>query len=898
MVVKVPDPEHVQDGALEDLPFRTLAKQLAIPCWISDPDGTIIWVNDAWIEYTGRDAEKIAAEGLKPLHDRAIYGQVVRRWEEVKTAAVAAEMVFPLRGKGGEFRPFLTRVTPIHDRTGRITHWFGTNTDVSVQSETEAKLRASDEQLREMFERAGDGIFITDADGRLVDANAAACEMGQYTREELLAKTVWDLIDQGEQGALSEARDREDSIRDWKIKRKDGSFLDVEVSSRRLSDGRRLGVARDFSTRRRLAELEAQTLSELVKVQTARASEAERHLQRFWDASQDLFAIVSSVDGVPRFINERAWNAILGYSAEQITSMRLIDLVHPEDRDRTIQMRRSKLGERAYFGFENRFVRSDGGHVWLSWNVVREGELIYCSARDITEETLAQDKLARSEREFRLFVAGVVDYALLMLSPQGVVTTWNAGAQRIKGYAADEIVGQHISVFYTDEDRAAGRASTALKAAAELGRYEAEGWRVRKDGSQFWANAVIDAIRDESGELVGFAKITRDITERREAQLELQRASERLAHSQKMEAVGQLTGGIAHDFNNLLMVVGGQAELLRSRIGDEARARRSLESIVAATKRGQELTRHLLAFGRRQRLNPEPVSLASLAAGLRALLRSSLGASIEISVDCPEGLWTVDIDVGEWELAMLNMAVNSRDAMPDGGSLSIAARNIVLAADEAAVELCGDFVQLTVSDTGTGIPADILPRVAEPFFTTKEVDKGTGLGLSQVYGFAQQSGGAMAVRSELGLGTTIVIHLPRSARAAASQRETSPATARAGLDVLCVEDNPEVADVAAGLLQHMGHTARVASSALVAVRMLEQGPRPDLVFSDIVMAGEMDGLALARHIRSRWPNLPVLLATGYSQAAVGIGDEFPILAKPYQVADLSAALNNLVAAPP
>ncbi len=885
-----PDLEAARATAPPDLPFRELARQLATPCWISDPEGRIIWVNDAWVAYTGWDVERVTAEGLKPLHDPGTYGDVVRRWEAVKAAGVAAEMVFPLRDKAGNFRPFLTRVTPIRDQTGTIAHWFGTNTDVLIQSETEARLRASDEQLREMFERAGDGIFLTDDQGQLVDVNAAACAMGQFTRDELLGKSVSDLIDQGEQHALADARGRDNSIRDWKIRRKDGSFLEVEVSSRRLSDGRRLGVARDVSVRRRLAELELRALNELVEVQTARATEAERQLQRFWDASQDLFAIVSNLDGVPRFINARAWEAVLGYSAEHITTTRLMDLVHPDDRSRTVQMRQSRLDQKAYFGFENRFVKRDGGLVWLSWNVVREGDLIYCNARDITEEKLAQEELARSERQFRLLVASVVDYALFMLNPEGVVTNWNAGAERIKGYAADEIIGKHFSVFYTEQDRADDRPAIALRTAATEGRYEAEGWRVRKDGSLFWANVVIDAIRDETGELVGFAKITRDITERREAQLELQRANERLAHAQKMEALGQLTGGVAHDFNNLLMVMGGQAELLRSRIGRDPRSNRSLDAITAAANRGQALTRHLLAFGRRARLNPAPVSLTSHALDLRALLGASLGASVEVTVNCPDDLWTVEVDVNEWELAMLNMAVNSRDAMPDGGCLTIKAKNVVLPADASEASLRGDFVELSVSDTGAGIPADILPKVIEPFFTTKEVDKGTGLGLSQVYGFVQQSGGQMTVHSELGAGTTITIYLPRSAEPAAAAIAASRDDASERLDILCVEDNPDVADVAAGLLEHMGHTARIANSASAAVRMLEQGPAPDVVFSDIVMAGDMDGLALARHIRKRWPELPVLLATGYSRAAARIGDEFPIIGKPYQIAELNDAL--------
>jgi PAS domain S-box-containing protein len=883
------------DGAstIDNLPFREVAQQLATPCWISDAEGRIVWVNDAWIAYTGVDVEKIKTEGLRALHDPAVYADVVAKWEEVKAGGAAGEMVFPLRGRGGVLRPFHTRVVPLRDGNGAINRWFGVNTDVSAQSEAQSRLRSSEEQLREVFDRAADAIFITDAQGRLVDVNAAACALGQYSREELLAKSVWELIEPDKEAALIGARSQEDSTRDWKIRRADGSFVEVEVSSRRLSDGRRLGVARDVSARREAEQAERQTLSRLVDAQTARASEAERLLRHFWDSSRDLFAIVSNLDGLPRLINERAWKETLGYDAEKITSTRLIDLVHPEDRDPTLAMRRSRIGDSAYFGFENRYLRSDGGSVWLSWNIVRDGDLIYCNARDITEERHAKESLARSEKEFRLLVASVVDYALFMLNPEGVVTNWNAGAQRIKGYAADEIIGRHFSLFYTEADRAEGRPGVALRSAAEQGRYEAEGWRVRKDGTLFWANVVVDAIRDENGELVGFAKITRDITERRNAQLELQRANDRLAHALKMEALGQLTGGVAHDFNNLLMVVGGQAKLLRDKVGDSPAILRSLDAIDAATGRGEELTRHLLAFARRQRLNPEPVSLASRAESFRTLLESSVGSAISVSVDCPEELWTVEVDASKLELAILNMAVNARDAMPSGGRLSIGARNATLEGD-GDEEPRGDFVQLTVSDSGVGIPADILPRVIDPFFTTKEAGKGTGLGLSQVYGFVQQSGGRMTIESELGAGTTITLYLPRTPAQPLARTPPTAAEAPNNLDILCVEDNPEVADVAAGLLEHLGHCPRMVNSASAALLMLEEGATPDLVFTDIVMAGDMDGLALARRIRERWPKVPILLATGYSRAAEAIGEEFPILAKPYQVGELSNALSAAV----
>jgi len=865
------------------LPFRQVADALATPCWISDPEGQIAWVNRAWVDYTGAGVDDVRAHGLKSLHDPDVYPQVLARWLEVKAAGEAAEMVFPLRGKDGRLRPFHTRVTPIRDSAGTVIHWFGINTDISATTQTEARLRSSEEQLREVFDRAGDGVFITDAEGLIVDLNPAACGLGQYAREELIGQPVWDLIAVDEHADLTQARQQDQSVRDWQVRCKDGTFVEVEVSSCRLADGRRLGVARDVSARRRAQEQERSALA-------ARADEAERRLSHFWDASRDLFAIISAADGVPRFINERAWRETLGYSAQEITSKRLMDFVHPDDRERTLMKRRSHPGDEGYFDFENRYLRRDGGIVWLSWNVARDNGMIYCSGRDITQEKRAQDRLTRSEREFRLLVASVVDYALFMLTPEGIVATWNAGAERIKGYTAAEIVGRHISVFYTDGDREAGAPGVALATAAAQGRYEAEAWRVRKDGGLFWANVVIDAIYDEDGKLIGFAKITRDITEKRNAQIELQRANERLAQAQKMEALGQLTGGVAHDFNNLLMVMGGQAELLRGRIGDDPRTVRSLEAIVSAAKRGQGLTRHLLAFARRQRLNPASISLTRRAADIQELLRPSLDGNVVLDIDFPPDLWAVEIDANEFELAILNMAVNARDAMPKGGRLTISAANATTAPQDDGSVLEGEFVKIVVADTGVGIPPDILPKVMEPFFTTKAVNKGTGLGLSQVYGFVQQSGGRMTIDSELGQGVTITLYLPRSLgdRPVSAERPTAPAAT--GLDILCIEDNLEVADVAAGMLTQLGNRVRPVNSAQQAIQSLETGARPDMIFSDIVMAGDMDGLGLARYVRQRWPEVPILLTTGYSRAAQEIGGEFPVLTKPYQLAELKGAL--------
>jgi PAS domain S-box-containing protein len=508
---------------------------------------------------------------------------------------------------------------------------------------------------------------------------------------------------------------------------------------------------------------------------------------------------------------------------------------------------------------------------------------------DVAEAAIA--RLRDSERNFRLLVQSVTDYAIYMLDPSGVVASWNAGAARIKGYRADEIVGRHFSQFFTETDRAAGIPNIALRTARETGRYESEGWRLRKDGTRFWALAVIDAVRDDEGRHIGFAKITRDMTERRDTQIQLERAREQLAQAQKMEAIGQLTGGIAHDFNNLLMIVSGQAQLMRNRIR-EPKDIRSLDAIEMAAKNGANLTQQLLTFARRQRLNPIVIDIGERLNAFRDLLVSSIGGAVRFSLEVAPGTWPVEIDLGELELSLVNIAVNARDAMPGGGTLTLRAENARLDG-RGAVALTGDFVKLSLADSGEGISPGNMSKIFEPFFTTKEVGKGTGLGLAQVYGFARQSGGDVAVTSDPGEGTTVSLYLPRSQgtpQPIVPKTEEKPMQGK-GI-VLMVEDNPQVADVSVMLLEQLGFDVVRLDRPASALDVLAERTDIALVFSDIVMPGDMDGLAFADAVRRKFPHLPVLLATGYSSAAERATPHFPILRKPYDLDTLGAAVRK------
>jgi PAS domain S-box-containing protein len=627
----------------------------------------------------------------------------------------------------------------------------------------------------------------------------------------------------------------------------------------------------------------------------AEIAQRVRERDRIWQVSEDLLG-VSNFEGYFTSVNP-AWTALLGWSEDEIKRMHVSELRHPDDAAHSMAGRRRLAEGVPTVRMENRFRHKDGSWRWLAWTLTVENEVIYLIGRHITAEKLAAEALRESERQFRLFSEAATDHALIRLDARGVVSGWNAGAQRIEGYAEAEIVGHHFSRFYTAADRGAGAPERALATAATSGTYEHDGWRVRKNGSLFLAAVVIDAIRDEEGKLIGFANIMRDVTERHEARAKLQRAQDQLAQSQKMEALGQLTGGIAHDFNNMLMVVSGNAQILKERLRD-ARNLRSVEAIELAAARGERLTRQLLAFSRRQALNPMVVSLRQRLAEFRDLLVSSARGDIALVIDIGRSVWPVAVDVHELELALINLVVNARDAMPDGGTIVITAKNTRLQPEDTPDAIRGEFVALTITDTGCGIADEILPKVFEPFFTTKQLDKGTGLGLSQVYGLTRQSGGTVTIASKLGNGTAVTLYLPRSHRPLSEQGFTEGDPPRGGEKVLLVEDNPEVQETAGMLLDQLGYRVFRAQSAAAALQLLQSGEAVDLVFSDIIMPGELDGMALARQVKEEYPEIAVLLTTGYAKAANTQEAGFRILRKPYKLATLARAIRSALDAEP
>jgi len=542
-------------------------------------------------------------------------------------------------------------------------------------------------------------------------------------------------------------------------------------------------------------------------------------------------------------------------------------------------------------------VRKDGSKFWA--NVVVEpihdqpGQHIGFAkiTRDLTSQRDAGETLRRSEERFRRLVQSVTDYAIYMLDVSGKVTSWNAGAERFKGYSSEEIIGEHFSRFYPQQDREAGIPDRALATALSEGRFEAEGWRVRKDGSRFWASVVIDPVYADDGTHLGFTKITRDLTERKSQQEALEKAREQVFQSQKMEAIGQLTGGVAHDFNNILAVIMSSIRLGRKRLAAGGDADQFLANALSAAERGATLTQRMLAFARKQELTLEPVRLADTVRDIAEILTRTIGPKIQIETRFALNLPPVMADKTQLELAILNLVVNARDAMPAGGSIVIAGLQPKSTSDGTG------FVALQVIDQGGGMDSNTRTRATEPFFTTKGVGKGTGLGLSMVKGMVEQCGGELEISTQLGSGTTVEIRLPRACNDPVEQTEQKPTAIAAAeaLSILVVDDDPLILFNTVTILEEMGHHVLHTHAPSRALQLIQQEAF-DLLLTDFAMPG-MTGADLIQAGRQAVPNLKAIILSGYADLPPGTDLAVPRLAKPFSEEDLAEMIAQVAPKP-
>ncbi len=501
---------------------------------------------------------------------------------------------------------------------------------------------------------------------------------------------------------------------------------------------------------------------------------------------------------------------------------------------------------------------------------------------------------AKDAAKLHALLESAVD-AIITIDRNGIIEAINPAAARLFQYTPEEFIGRNVSFLMPEPDRSRHDAYIDRYVATNEPRIIGIGREVtgrRKDGTTFPMHLSVSEFKID-GETF-FTGIIHDLSERN-------RAEEALRQAQKMESLGQLTGGVAHDFNNLLTVIIGNLELLELRIEDEGQ-RELLNEAAEAAALGARLTDRLLAFARRSRLEPKVVDLNALVVGLTDMLHRTLQETIGLSTLLNTDLWTVKVDPSQVETAIVNLAVNARDAMSGKGTLILETANVQIDELYAAVEdglQLGDFVRLSVTDTGAGMTPQVRERVFEPFFTTKEVGHGTGLGLSMVYGFAKQSGGHVTIYSEIGSGTTVNMYLPRHLGGEAVQvlsAEDMPVVRGNRQIVLVVEDDPRVRRLTKTRLTELDYEVQEAANASEALDILETGRVIDLVFSDLVMPGGISGLELCKEVCRRWPDSKCLLTSGYAEVLVAgtddASDHFNVLRKPYRLADLARAIRN------
>ena len=644
------------------------------------------------------------------------------------------------------------------------------------------------------------------------------------------------------------------------------------------------------------AEEQLRLLSASMERQVA---ERTREFGRTWQVSPDLLGVLN-LDGYFEHTNP-AWQATLGWSAEEIRATQFFNLIHPDDLPRTYAAWDAANQGQPALRFENRYRHKLGGWHWLSWVAVPEGDKVYCSARDITVEKKLEAELAarNSERE-RLWRSA--QDLMVAIDTDGCFAAVNPAASAILGWLPEEMLGRSLDEFVLAEDVPATR--LALQQVSNTAMPSFENRYRHRDGGYRWLSWVA-AIE---GDLI-FAT-GRHVTLEKEAESTLRSMQESLRHSemallqsQKLEALGKLTGGVAHDFNNVLQIISGNLQLLHMTVGDDPAAAKRIASSTAAVERGAKLSAQLLAFARRQPLKPLVTDLAHLLRSTEDLLRRATGETIETRLLLADDSWCALVDPHQLESVILNLAINARDAMDGTGQLTIELGNIVLddafAARHADVAP-GDYVQLAISDTGTGIPAELLDKIFEPFFTTKSEGEGTGLGLSMAYGFLRQSGGHLKVDSVPGHGSTFRIYLPRSLEAETELPLQLSGPVLGGKEtILVVEDDVQVQTTVVDMLRGLGYFVLRASDGESAMNIIGSGIPIDLLFTDVVMPGKVASTELARQARLMLPQLAVLFTSGYTQDAIMQGGRLEpgveLLSKPYRREDLARRIRHLLA---
>jgi PAS domain S-box-containing protein len=859
-------------------------------------DGIMIY-NDAYSVFAGR------------RHPRLLGSKVREGWAEIadfndnvmkvglagQTLSYEDQELTLLRHGVPEQVWMNLNYSPVMDESGKPGGVIAIVVETTAKVNTERALRTSEAQFRSFAQAVPNHVWTASPDGALDWFNERVYEYSGAAHGTLDGAR-WASIVHPEDVALAASRWSQATATgavyetEFRIRRADGSYRWHLVRSVPIKgeDGailRWVGTNTDIDERRAAADALAHlnaTLAEQVAQRTA-------DRDRMWRLSTD-FMLVADYQANVTAVNP-AWTATFGWLDTDLDGRNFMSLVHPDDVAATLaEVGRLAEGQTT-LRFENRYRAKDGDYRLISWTAVPEAGHIHAVGRDITEERKAARERDRSW-EISPVLKVVVDRA-------GIVLTINPSWTRILGFTQQEVVGRPVTDFMAPEDaRLSDERRARLIAGEVLSEYEAV--FLDKDGAPHrlrWKTVY------ESDAIYAFG---RDITAEHAAAEALKQTEEALRQSQKMEAVGQLTGGIAHDFNNLLTGITGSLELLAARIaqGRVGEADRYLTAAQGAARRAASLTHRLLAFSRRQTLDPKPTDVNRLIAGMTELVRRTVGPSIEIENVAAVGLWSTLVDQGQLENALLNLCINARDAMPNGGRITIETANRWM--DRAATESHdlppGQYISLCVSDTGVGMTPDVVARAFDPFFTTKPLGQGTGLGLSMIYGFARQSGGHVRIYSEPGHGTAVRLYLPRHYGDAAMPDE-APQRAGAlrahdGETVLVVDDEPSIRMLVAETLEDLGYNAIEAADGPSGLRVLQSDARVDLLVTDVGLPGSMNGRQMADAGRLKRPNLNVLFITGFAENAVlGSNHLEPgmhILTKPFAMETLASRIKQLI----
>jgi two-component system cell cycle sensor histidine kinase/response regulator CckA len=868
--------------------FRTLVDNLPDLVVRYDTNLCRTYVNPAWEKASGLGAEEVVGVPVADVLPRSYvepYFAALRR--AIETGSVQ-KIEFRWVNARRETLVLDYVIAPEHDLHGRVVSLLAVGRDITERRRTEDALRRSEAELRRIIDTANEGICVLGPDAGCKFVNAKFAQMLGYAADEMIGRPVTDYMfeeDVPSHEGRMEARRRgisEDYER--RFRRKDGQPLWTRVSATPIFEdddfAGSFAMLTDITERRRAAE-EVRTLNR----------ELERQVLQYRmlldQASDAIF--VSDADRHYVDVNIAACD-LLGYTREELLRLSIHDVVPPEENQ----------------GQPERFVRMRAGETVLSERTLRckDGSLLVAelNSRQLPDgrfQAIVRDVTSRrrlEEEQARLATAvEQADEAIVITDPSASILYVNPSFERVSGYPRAELIGSNPRILHSGQHDAAFYRemwSTLLAGQTWHGILVNR----RKDGSLYEEDAVITPIRGADGAVVSYVGVKRDIT--REQALEAQ-----LRQSQKMEAIGQLAGGIAHDFNNLITAIRGYSELVRESLppGD----RDDIDQVVLAADRAAELTRQLLAFGRRQVLQPRVLAPAEIVEGIAPMLRRLLGEHIELLVHAAPDVGRIRVDPSKLEQIIVNLAVNARDAMPGGGRLVIETTNAEINArsEPAHAEMTpGPYVVLRVTDTGSGMDEETRARAFEPFFTTKEPGSGTGMGLAVVYGIVAASGGEIDLYSGLGQGTTFEIYLPRvdeEAIAAAVATEAA-AVPRGSETILLVEDEASVRTFARRALEELGYVVIEASNgAEAAARATGHTGRIDLLVTDVVMP-RVGGRELAERLRAARPELPILFMSGFSGNAVSGADltppDAPILAKPFTREGLGRAVRRALGA--